>query len=66
MSVNRRGFRIGVEKDQRHKFVQEFNRLIENTRREYNDALEQAVAARDKKLVEELRRNTDSSNQRTQ
>ena len=30
------------------RLVLEFNRLIESTRREYNDALEQAVAARDK------------------
>ena len=40
LSVNRRGFRIGVEWDQRQSLVQEFNKLIESTRREYNDALE--------------------------
>ena len=66
LSVKRRGFKISVKWDQRKSLVQVFNKLIESTRREYNDAFEQAVAARDKRLVKELRRNTDDSNQRTQ
>ena len=64
--VNRPGFKIGVKWDQRQSLVQEFNKLIDCTRSESTDALEQAVAARDTTLTEELRRNTDNSNHRTQ